>query len=433
MLYTMNMLDLYRATTLVLEPALGSLLRRRASRGKEIPERLDERRGFAALPRPEGFLIHLHAASVGEAQSAKIILDDVLQSDSKLHILITTGTVTSAHMMGHHLPDRCLHQFVPLDHPAWVKRFYDHWQPDLTLWMESELWPNMLSEIKKRKITALLVNARLSDKSFSRWRVFKNSAHELLSAFSLVMAQTLQDAERFEMLGAKSVIATGNLKFGAKPLPCHEPDLHALVDHLRNRPVWLFASTHKGEEAMAARIHQQLKVSMPQILTLIVPRHPARRHEIRDDLESTGLVVTLRGEQKMLPAPHSDIYVADTMGELGLFYRLAPVACIGRSLSDDGGGGHNPIEAAQLQCAVLHGPHVQLQKSIYEDMLAAKACKRVDNESELTAELHALLTNQPYLEARRQAAFEFTRSSVDVVNTVMSHIKSFLREHRNAF
>lgn len=424
----MKMLDLYRFTTDRLQPTLDFILSSRIKKRKEVPERIEERRGMAALPRPPGPLAYLHAASVGEAQSALILIHRLLSAYPDINLLVTSGTVTSAAMLQKNLPARSFHQFAPLDHLAWVRRFLDHWQPDCVLWMESELWPNMLGEIKRRNIPAALVNARLSDKSHTRWRMFKSSAAEILSAFSMVLAQTAQDEKRFKYLGAKNITVTDNIKYSAKPLPADEKELGLLAAHLRGRPLWLFASTHDGEEAMACRVHQQLKASIPDILTVIAPRHPARRDDIRKICESSGLNTVLRGDKKNMPLAETDLYVADTMGEMGLFYRLAPVACIGRSFSADGGGGHNPIEAAQLSCAVLFGPRVQFQQALYDDMAGAQAAWPVHNESELCRRLHDFLTNPAHIEKVRHAALAFSRGKEHVIEHVMNALRPILEQ-----
>jgi 3-deoxy-D-manno-octulosonic-acid transferase len=422
----MNMLDFYQRVAAGAEPLLVSLLNRRIKNGKEEAERIEERKGITPLHRPGGVLVHLHAASVGEAQSGLIIIDRLLKTNSDLQVLVTTGTVTSAKMMKKNLPPRAFHQFAPLDHPEWVKRFFDHWQPDLVLWMESELWPNMLRQIRGKKIPAVLVNARLSDRSYKRWRYFKNAARELLLIFTSILSQTGEDAERFRFLGAHNVSVMDNLKFSAKPLDFNEEHLKDLRAHVGSRPVWLYASTHKGEEAMACRIHERLKAVIPDLLTIIVPRHVIRRYEIKGICLKAKLNVVLRGEERALPAPDTDIYIADTMGELGLFYRLAPLACIGRSFSDDGGGGHNPIEAAQLNCAVLYGPHVQYQQTIFDEMQESNAALQVMDEFEFSRAVHDLLTNAQRLESMRKAASAFLKSKESIVERAMKEIRPLL-------
>ena len=420
------MLDFYQLATARAEPVLNSLLNRRIRNGKEEAGRIEERRGITPLHRPGGVLVHLHAASVGEAQSGLIIIDRLLKASPDLQVLVTTGTVTSAKMMKNNLPSRAFHQFAPLDHPEWTKRFFDHWKPDLVLWMESELWPNMLRQIQERKIPAVLVNARLSDRSYKRWRFVKSVAHELLSVFTIILTQTQEDATRFRFLGAKNVSVMDNLKFSAKALDFDDTKLKNLVAHIGNRPVWLYASTHKGEEAMACRIHQRLKAVIPDLLTILVPRHPVRRYEIKGVCLKEKLNVVLRGEEHVLPAADTDIYIADTMGELGLFYRLAPVACIGRCFSDDGGGGHNPIEAVQLSCAVLYGPHVQYQQTIFDEMQEAGAAFQVMNEFEFSRALHDLLTNAQRLELLRKAGSSFLKTKENIVERAMAAINPVL-------
>jgi 3-deoxy-D-manno-octulosonic-acid transferase len=420
------MLEFYRFCLRLVAPALEALLARRTTRGKEDRTRLTERKGEAGLARPEGKLAWIHAASVGEAQSTLILIDNLLKYNENINILVTTGTVTSAKMMAQKLPKRAFHQFYPLDHPDWTERFLDYWKPDLVFWMESEIWPNMLLGIQKRGIPAALVNARLSGKSALLWKIAKGSARRLLNTFSVILAQTPEDADHYVALGAKNVQVTDNVKYSAKPLPADDMDLKDITAYTRGRPLWVYASSHRGEEALACRVHQILKNSLHDIMTVIVPRHPQRGAEIKIICEEHKLSVIRRGADKILPGAETDIYLADTMGELGLFYRLAPVALIGRSFSDDGGGGHNPIEAAQLNCAVLHGPRVQFQKQIFKEMDAAGASVQVNNEKELIDALRAVLTDRTRLEAQQKIASEFAHSKERVIDRVMQALYPLL-------
>jgi 3-deoxy-D-manno-octulosonic-acid transferase len=426
------MLQLYRSISGAAEPLFSALLASRVKKGKEIAERLPERQGRAHAPRPPSPLVWIHAASVGESQSALILINRLTRKNPGLHILMTTGTVSSANMMQKNLPANAVHQFYPLDHPDWVKSFLDHWHPDLVLWMESELWPNMLGEIKKRSIPAILVNARLSDRSFRRWSWLRGSAGEILSSFNLVLTQSDKEAARYKALGANAVISTGNLKYSAQPLPAGESDLKTLNGAIGQRPLWLYASSHKGEEALACRVHEKLKASFPDILTIIVPRHPERRDDIADVCKSHGLNYILRCEQKNIPAADTDIYIADTFGELGLFYRLALLAVIGRSFSDDGGGGHNPIEAAQLNCAVLYGPHVQYQKELFDEMTAAGAARPVKTETELLAAVRELIAVPSIRETLQKAGYDFVRTKGTVVDSVIESIEPWLQRSQKA-
>ncbi|MEZ5919450.1 MAG: glycosyltransferase N-terminal domain-containing protein [Alphaproteobacteria bacterium] len=225
------MLNLYQWATRHSETLLRAVLKKRVAGGKEDPARLNEREGVANWARPEGQLLWLHAASVGEAQSALILIEKLLALNPALHILVTTGTVTSAQLMEKKLPERAFHQFYPLDHPRWVTRFLDHWRPNMVLWMESELWPNMLSEIGKLSIPCALINARLSPRSYKRWRAFRHSAEALLRTFDVILTQTPQDKDYYDTLGAPQVIAAGNLKYSAHP--CQQP--RTILPRLKTR------------------------------------------------------------------------------------------------------------------------------------------------------------------------------------------------------
>ena len=340
------------ATTLAA-PALRAWLRRRAALGKEIPARLSERWGEDASPRPRGKLLWLHAASVGEATSMRRVL---LLLPPELKVLFTTGTVTSATMLAKELSrdGPAFHRFVPLDVPAWVARFLDHWRPDAACFVESEIWPTMLVQLHRRNIPVGLINARLSARSFSRWRLAKPLVRSLFAGFAAVQAQSTGDASRLVAMGGPAPRLVGNLKLAAFPLPVDEMALATLRRQIGSRPCWLAASTHPGEEAIVAAVHGHLRAEFPDVLTIIVPRHPERGEAIVSGLPRP---VTRRGAEEAPPPIGSSgggFYVADTLGELGLFYRVAACAFVGKSLAV--GGGQNPLEPARLGCPVAMGP-----------------------------------------------------------------------------
>ncbi len=416
------MLNLYQNITQASAPVLNALLARRLKRGKEDPQRVEERKGVSVKKRPEGDLCWIHSASVGESQSALILITQFKDRFPDVRFLVTTGTKTSAELMEKRLPEGAFHQFYPLDHPEWVRRFLDHWRPDLVLWMESEIWPNMLLEVKRRDIPAALVNARLSKNSFQRWQLLKNTIRVLLSGFDIILAQSDTEAGYFKALGQRNVHVTDNLKYSSAPLKADKDDLTSFNNAIAMRPCWVFASTHKGEEVLAARVHDVLKSQFPELLSIIIPRHPSRREEINSALKGFNLHLAFRGEGRVLPARNTDLYVVDTMGELGLFYRAAPIACIGRTFSDDGGGGHNPIEAAQLHCAVLHGPHVQNLQDIFDEMENAQASLPLRDEQHLAETLHRLLSDPLELQKRRDAALKFAQNKTAVIDRVMEQL-----------
>ncbi len=416
------LLNLYQTLLEATSPALNLLLERRLAHGKEDAGRMAERKGQATQPRPAGRLIWLHGASVGEAQSTLILIENLRTRFPDTTILLTTGTVTSAHFMAQRLPAGVIHQYYPLDRPQWVKSFLAHWQPDFVLWMESELWPTMMCTLQEQKVPAILLNARLSPRSLSRWQIAPDTARILLNTFTRILAQTEIDAQSFRTLGATSVHVSGNLKYAAAALPVNEADLDILRQAAGSRPRWVYASTHAGEEELACRLHKALVQDIPDLLTIIVPRHPERRGDIVANCQNMGVALQLRGADKAPPATGTDIYIADTLGELGLFYRFAPVTCIGRSFSDDGGGGHNPIEAAQLGCAVLHGPHIQNLRAIYHDMGQAQAALEVHDENDFAKILKVMLTDQPQREKLSRAGLQFIEQQRDILDHIMADI-----------
>lgn len=368
---------LYRGLTGALSPAIPALLHNRVRRGKEDPRRLGERRGVSSLTRPSGTLIWIHAASVGESLAALTLAQSLLEPPGR-SILVTTGTVTSAELMGQRLPPRAFHQYVPVDMIGSVTRFLDHWRPDLALFVESELWPNLLLETRRRNIPLALVNARLSARSFAGWRRLPGFARRIFSVFDVCLAQDDAVAQRLTSLGARNVHITGNLKADAPPLPADESALAGLRDAIGARPVFLAASTHSGEDEAVLEAAAALKDF--RALTIIVPRHSERGPEIESLAQLRGLSC-LRRRNSPLPASETEVYVADTMGELGLFYRVARVAFLGGSLIPH--GGQNPLEPARLSVPVIAGPHTGNFDDIYRLLFAAQGSGRIQSAGQL--------------------------------------------------
>ncbi|CAK0756709.1 3-deoxy-D-manno-octulosonic acid transferase [uncultured Gammaproteobacteria bacterium] len=382
--------SLYRTLTHLGGPLIECYLNRRTAAGKEDAQRRHERMGRPTLPRPPGPLIWLHAASVGEALSVLTLIDRLLALDPSRSILVTTGTVTSAGLMALRLPPRAFHQYVPVDRPDWVAGFLDYWHPDLALWIESELWPNLLWQTRQRGIAAVLINARISDRSFRRWQRVPRLIGSLLASFRLCLAQSEADAKRLRALGAAEVRCPGNLKYSAAPPPADEPELVRLRAIFGQRPLWLLVSSHPGEDQYALATHATLAPRLPSLMTLIVPRHPKRGAEIAALARNHGLSAALRSECGT-PPTDTAVYVADTLGEMGLWLRLTPVACIGGSLIPH--GGHNPIEPAQLGCAIIHGPHMFNFREIVAELSAANAALAVTDGTDLSEAVAALLTD----------------------------------------
>jgi len=395
-------LRIYRALSAAARPLTPLLLAQRARRGKEDRERLAERRGQSAVARPPGGLVWVHGASVGELASVLPLILRICESSSR--VLVTTGTVTSSALAGKWLPEGVAHQFVPLDVPRYVRRFLDHWKPDLALFVESDLWPNRIIEASRARVPVILVNARLSDDSFRRWRQLPAAITNLLGRFDLCLARTAADAERFAALGATRIVQTGDLKLDVPAPPCNQANLAALQGATARRPLLAAASTHAGEENAMIAAHWQLRRHFPGLLTIIAPRHPQRGDEVAALAGAAGLAVRQRGRGQM-PDASTEVYVADTMGELGLIYRLVPVVFVGGSLARH--GGQNPIEPAKLGAAIVHGPHVWNFTDIYAALDEAHGAERIEDESGLASALGRLLA-QPATHQQVTAAARTT-------------------------
>jgi 3-deoxy-D-manno-octulosonic-acid transferase len=419
------LLKFYTGLTKILTPLIRAHVARRARAGKEDPSRLNERWGMETTPRP--FAHHplwVHAASVGETYTALAIIQHAHHIMPDLPMILTTGTVTSARMVAARLPKNTVHRYAPYDHPDWIAAFLDHWQPRAAVRVEAEIWPNTLLALKDRGIQTALMNAHLSRRSFARWHLARRSAQALMTTFRIIMADGPLHAERYRALGATNVTAAPNLKFMSPPLPVHAPTAEALRAAIGPRPVWLYASTHADEEKIAARVHERLKSRWPKILTIIAPRHPERVADIAQDLESSGWSVALRSRTPT-PDPTTDLFIIDTMGELGTIMSVVPITMVGRSLSRDGGGGHNPIEPALIGSYPLAGPRVQNLQTIYDTLIAAKACTIVPHENALADEIDRLLglPDLATLATHTQRAVAQTASQVHVqVETIMMMI-----------
>ncbi len=398
----------YRLATRAVGPAIPLLLSTRLKRGKEDPTRLAERMGIATRPRPAGTLAWFHAASIGEALSILPLIDGLIAHRAGLHVLVTTGTVTSARLMAERLPAGAFHQFVPLDHPDYCTRFLDHWRPDIGVWVESEFWPNLIVAADAQGLPLALINARITEASFRGWRRFPATIADLVGRFSAVLAQDGASAERLAMLGAAGVATPGNLKHDALPLSVNEADLAKLRQSIGGRPVWLATNTHEGEESAAAGVHAALQRERPDLLTLIVPRHPARGEGIAADLARRGLTVARRSLGEDISS-RTNVYLGDTLGELGLFYRLTDIVFVGGTLGET--GGHNPFEAARLHCALIAGPSSFNFAEAFADFEHADAMIRIADGKGLTRAVASLLADGGERERRAEAALRVARST----------------------
>lgn len=417
----MRLLNVYKAATVLGYPLIAVCLAIRKAKGKEDLTRFPERMGYAGKPRPDGRLIWIHGASVGETLSALPLINKLSELYPAVRIMVTSGTLTSADLMAKRLPANAFHQFVPVDTPAAVKRFVDYWKPDAALWIESEFWPNLLSEIAAHKIPLILINGRVSDRSFERWRKFPASCRELQGLFTKSFGQTDEDARRLRVLGAKDAACVGNLKFAAGDLPYDADEFAKLEKQIANRPCWIAASTHEGEEEQLAFVQNALKTK--NALMILAPRHPKRGDEIEKLLKPAGLSVARRSRGEDI-APDTAVYLADTIGEMGLFYRLAQIAFVGGSLVAF--GGQNIIEPARLGKAVVCGKYMMNFKEIVAKAVAADALTVVEDKKELAQTLDALFENEGILKSKRENARRFALNQADVLNRLTAALTPYL-------
>lgn len=386
------LLKLWYLATALGAPLLARTLDKRQATGKEDPKRLPERLGRPSLPRPEGPLVWFHAASVGESLSLLPLIDRLGEARPDLQLLVTTGTVTAAAMMARRLPATARHQYVPIDTPDAVSGFLDHWRPDAAVWVESELWPRLVTMTEARGIPMLLANARISEGSARNWARVPATAARVLGAFRHILAQDEETAGRLARLGfgADRVTVTGSTKESAPRQPVDEGKRAALQDDLGGRPLWLAASIHLGEEMAMAEAHQHALAARPDTLLLLALRHPDKALAMAEVMERQGLRTALRSRGEA-PGPDCQVYIADTLGEMGLWYALSPICFVGGSFVPV--GGHNPFEPLLFGAHVLHGPLYANFAPYYARFDASGATEEVADGPALGARLAELLTS----------------------------------------
>lgn len=399
-------------------------IEKRKKMGKEDVKRFNERVGRPTKPRPDGRLIWLHGASVGESISMLPLINRLLEIYPDVHIMVTTGTTTSAEVMAKRLPERAFHQYLPIDNPVFSARFVRHWQPTIALWFESEFWPAMLSTIKRRNIPLILINGRISNKSFKRWQQFDFVIKEILDCFTACLGQSEEDAYRLRALGAKDAMCLGNLKYAGLPIPVDADKKQEIQTEIGNRPVWLVSSTHSDEEAKIGRYIKELISKHEGLLTIIAPRHPNRGTEIRDILrDKYQLNTALRSANEKI-TPQTEVYIADTIGEMGIWYELCPIVFIGGSLIPH--GGQNFMEPSRCRDAVIVGPHMHNFTDAMNRAKRADAIIQVDETIDLIEMVDQLLSNKELLEAKRSLAYNWATSEAKVLDGIAEKIQGYM-------
>ena len=415
-------LTLYRWVTALVGLFVPALLWARARRGKEDPARLEERLGRASRPRPPGGLVWIHSVSVGESQSVLPLIERLAKQRPDLTILSTSATVTAAALLARRLPAGVIHQYAPVDTPAISRRFLDHWRPDLIILVEGEIWPNLMLGARARGARLALLSARITEKSAAGWARAPGAVAALLSSLDLVMPQDSASAERLARFGVQAGGGL-NLKLNGEALPFDVEELEAQRRQIGDRPVVLAASTHSGEEAIIIRAFRTARaVQAPDALLILAPRHPERLSQVLDAADGP-CAVRSRGEPI---SSQTDLYVADSLGELGLFYRLAQVAVLGGSLVEDIGG-HNPLEAARLGTPVIAGPFAFNFAEIYQAMFEdGRGALLAAEERALAGHMGRCLADASYSRRLGQGGLAFATGAAASLDQAMTRLEPLL-------
>jgi len=413
-------LALYAAATGLLEPLAPVLLRSRAKAGKEDPARLNERLGRPTAPRPEGPLIWLHGVSVGESLSLLPLIDALRARRPGATLLVTSGTVTSAALLAQRLPKDVIHQFAPVDSPGVAARFLDHWRPSAALFVESELWPNLILTAKAQGVRLALLSARMTDDSARGWTRAPASAAAVLAAFDLILPQDAATADRLGRLGAR-IGPPLNLKLAGPAPPVDDALVATLKSGIAGRKVVLAASSHPGEEPLIA---QAVRAAAPDALLILAPRHPDRGPQVAADLKGLGFDVARRAAGEPLAAA-TTAYVADTLGELGALFAVADVVVMGGGFVE-GIGGHNPLEPARLGRAIVTGPHAFNARDVYAEMFDEAAAIEAADAEALGRHVRGLLTFPMIARRTGEAALAYANRQGAALEAAMALLEPLL-------
>lgn len=416
---------LYRGVSTLLAPFVWRKVAGKLRAHGMTEPRVRERLGHATLPRPSGRLVWLHGASVGESILVLTLVQTLSDADPDLEFLITSGTPTSADLVAKRLPPRSRHQFPPLDTGTAVGRFLAHWQPDLGIFVESELWPQMLVRARAAGVPLALLNARLSQKSVEGWKKRRKTAAFLLDQFALMLTQNAATAENLLAMGADPArLLTGsNLKALADPLPIDQAALSEVQTALAGRPLWVASSTHAGEEEAVLAAHKALLTQHPDLCLLLVPRHPNRGDTVEALIRDAGLSQARRSTGT-LPEAQTQVYLADTLGEVGTWYALCPRVFLGGSLKEI--GGHNPFEVMQAGGAVLTGPGAYNFAESFAELREIGAAQEITSAATLAAAVTTWLDDPHALDRARAAGRGFMARQSDQINTTVATLLQLL-------
>ena len=420
------MIVLYRYIMALGAPFLNLWLRRHNHNRREDITRISERLGKNYASVSSMPVIWLHAASIGETIMIRPLIERLAKHYPQAQIVLTTVTVTAARMIGTHLPENTRHQYIPIDTPQAVRRFLNHWKPVIGIWAESEIWPNLLIQARMRNMRTVLINARLSQKSLQNWRRFQHSARYLFDCFDLIFAADTDTAQNLKALTNQNIMSYGNLKFSAPPLNVNENTLEQFRQSLHDRITWCATSTHPQEHEALLKTHQRILQTHPNALLLLAPRHPDQITRLKKHLQKYAIATNYRSSHTPLTNAHK-IFLFDTIGELGLVYRLTRISFIGGSLHPQLSG-HNPIEPALLGNVLLSGPHMNNFKDIYNLFLNQNAAIQIQNADQLSTQLLELFANPQRSRRLSEKSLNLATEKHAVIDNIWADLFPFIEQ-----
>ena len=422
------MLNLYRFLMFILKPMVRPVIFMRRLKDLETKDknRKKERFGFASVKRPQGKVIWFNAASVGESNSIIPVIDEILKKSPNSFVLVTTTTLTAADNMAKKLSGKnAIHQFLPIDRRAYVDRFFKYWKPSIGFFVDSDFWPNLILSAKAHNVPLVLLNGRVSDRSFAKWKNNLAFIKPLSSAFIFSFGKSKEDCKKLSVMGFKNPVCVGNLKYAVPPLSYDKEELKTLSSQIGKRHLIVVSNTHPGEEELCLSAFLTVKKRFSDVLMIIAPRHPARGAEIKSLVEANGLKTLLRSDGGKI-TKDIDVYIANTMGELGLFYTLSDIVFVGGSLVE--WGGHNPMEPSRLHNVVLSGKYVHNFQETFDLLKQEKAVVMLNDEKDFAAKLKGFFENPEVQKDYMSRAFYVAEREASVLLRVMEHLNPVLEQ-----
>ena len=385
-----------------------------------------EKIGFFSKKRPKGKLIWFNASSIGESLSVLPIIKKINSNFPKYNVLVTTSTVSSFKILQKRPSEKFVHQFSPLDIDFIAKKFYEYWAPDLIIFVESEFWPNLIFRAKKNKIPSIVINARISKKTYQKWNLIKKTTQKLLNSFNLFLVQDNETQKMLNKFNIKNIKNVGNLKFLSQKLPINKNELLNLKKMISKRRVILLASSHQGEEKLIVSKIKKLSKTFNDLLFIIVPRHVNRSSEIQNYLYSEKINFKVRSKNEIIEK-ETFCYLADTIGEISLFFYIAKIVIMGGSYVNH--GGQNPIEPSHFNCALIFGPYMQNFKRITDNLLKNQAAIKTDSSTSIEEIIKDLMTNPNKMEKLSINLNNFCLKEKQEANAIWTELNNFFKNH----